>query len=194
MEGVNLKNSALSSRTSLEYDAQIRKCRELFLKKNHDYGTSWRVLRLSSLIDQVFIKAQRIRSIEEKKSQLVSDSVDSEFIGIINYCIIALIQMELGESMEPDAEPGNIISIYDEKAAIAKDLMERKNHDYGEAWRQMWTSSFTDLILSKLLRMRQIINNEGKTLVSEGLDANFYDIINYAVFALIKLESGNEAV
>ena len=171
-----------------EYDSQINKCREVFVKKTHDYGTSWRVMRISSLIDQIFIKAQRIRSIEEKGEQKIGDSIESEYLGIVNYCILTLIQMDLGESFDDDIEAGKLFAMYDAKAAEAKALMEKKNHDYGEAWREMWISSLTDVILSKLLRIRQIITNKGKTLVSEGIDANLYDMINYGIFAMIKLQ------
>ena len=170
-----------------EYDLQQNKCREVFVKKTHDYGTSWRVMRISSLIDQIFIKAQRIRSIEEKGEQKIGDSIESEYLGIANYCILTLIQMELGDSFDDDIEHGRLFALYDEKAAEAKALMEKKNHDYGEAWREMWISSLTDVILSKLLRIRQIITNKGKTLVSEGIDANLYDMINYSLFAMIKI-------
>jgi hypothetical protein len=175
------------SQTSKQYDSQINICRDLFKKKTQDYGTSWRVMRISSLIDQIFIKAQRLRSIEEKGEQKVNDSIEGEYIGIINYSIITLIQMELGESYEEESDYINLFRLYNEKADHAKTLMEQKNHDYGEAWREMWISSFTDLILTKLLRIRQILQNKGKTIASEGIDANLYDMINYAVFALIKL-------
>jgi hypothetical protein len=177
----------LSNNTLAQYNEQIARCRALFEKKNLDYGTSWRVLRISSLVDQIFIKAQRIRSIEEKQQQKIEDSIESEFIGIINYCIIALIQIDLGESFEISNGGNELLKDFDGKVQEARNLMESKNHDYGEAWRQMYVSSFTDLILSKLLRVKQIIQNSGKTIASEGIDANFYDIINYAVFALIKL-------
>jgi hypothetical protein len=178
----------LSNTTITQYEAQISRCRDIFEKKNKDYGTSWRVLRISSLVDQIFIKAQRIRSIEEKQQQKVEDTIESEFVGIINYSIIALIQMELGESLSAETDEQALLTLYDKKATEAKRLMESKNHDYGEAWRQMYVSSFTDLILAKLLRVKQIIQNNGKTIVSEGIDASFYDMINYAVFALIKLQ------
>jgi hypothetical protein len=177
----------LSQKTVQEYNAQLARCRELFVKKNTDYGTSWRILRISSLIDQIYIKAQRIRSIEEKQEQKVADSIESEYVGIINYCIIALIQIDMGENMGTEESEMKILDLYDLKAKEALRLMESKNHDYGEAWRQMYVSSFTDMILSKLLRMRQIIQNKGKTLVSEGIDAGLYDMINYAIFALIRL-------
>jgi hypothetical protein len=177
----------LSTKTISQYQEQISRCRDLFVKKNQDYGTSWRILRITSLVDQVYIKAQRIRSIEEKQQQKIEDTIESEFVGIINYCIIALIQMELGEDGSEEGNETELLKMYNAKAAQAMQLMESKNHDYGEAWRQMYVSSFTDLILSKLLRIRQIIHNEGKTVASEGIDANFYDMINYAVFALIKI-------
>jgi hypothetical protein len=173
--------------TLAQYKEQIAKCRDLFLKKSHDYGTSWRVLRISSLMDQIFIKAQRIRSIEEKGEQKVGDSIASEYIGIINYCVITLVQMELGSSYSDSIELNRLMSLYDGYAQKAEDLMMAKNHDYGEAWREMQLSTFTDMILSKFLRSRQIMSNEGQTLASEGVDANLYDMINYAVFALIRM-------
>jgi len=173
--------------TVSQYQTQVERCRELFVKKNKDYGPSWRILRISSLVDQIFIKAQRIRSIEEKQVQKVDDPIDSEFIGIVNYCFIALIQLDLGDTLIVDGNETELLKLYDAKAANAMALMLDKNHDYGEAWRQMYISSFTDMILSKLLRLKQIIENKGKTEVSEGMDANFYDMVNYAVFALIRL-------
>jgi hypothetical protein len=176
------------SQTKQQYDGQISRCRDIFQKKTQDYGTSWRVLRIPSLIDQIFIKAQRIRSIEEKGEQKIQDSIEGEYIGIINYCIITLIQMDLGDTLNDEIEHKKLFILYESKAAEAQRLMEQKNHDYGEAWREMYITSFTDLILSKIMRVRQIIQNKGKTLVSEGIDANLYDMINYAVFALIKME------
>ena len=155
-----------------------------------DYGTAWRVLRVSSITDQIFIKAQRIRSIEEKGSQKVEEGVESEFLGIINYAVIALIQLELGTDTKLEMQSDEVIGYFDFHIRESKRLMEDKNHDYGEAWRGMRTSSMTDLILMKLLRIKQIEDNQGQTLISEGVAANYYDIINYAVFALIKL-SGN---
>lgn len=163
-------------------------CREVFEKKMKDYGTAWRVLRPSSLTDQIFIKAQRIRSIETKKMQKVEEGISPEFIGIINYSIMALIQLELGSEHKIDMDPKQVIKYYDKYANEALELMKRKNHDYDEAWRSMRISSFTDLILMKLYRIKQIEDHQGKTLVSEGIDANYYDIINYAIFALIKLK------
>lgn len=174
--------------TIRQYIEQIEKCREIFIHKNKDYGTSWRLLRTSSLIDQIAIKAKRIRSIEEKKTQKVSDGIHSEFIGIINYSILTLIQLELDPYQESENIPfEDVLELYNNKWDEAKGLMEKKNHDYGEAWRSMYTSSFTDLILVKLHRIKQILENNGITVVSEGIDANLYDIINYAVFALIKI-------
>jgi hypothetical protein len=176
--------------TSVSYDLQIDRCKDIFLKKMKDYGTAWRVLRVSSITDQIFIKAQRIRSIEEKGSQKVEEGVESEFLGIINYAVIALIQLELGTDTKLEMQSDEVIGYFDFHIRESKRLMEDKNHDYGEAWRGMRTSSMTDLILMKLLRIKQIEDNQGQTLISEGVAANYYDIINYAVFALIKL-SGN---
>jgi len=186
---VNIKNSPLPPHNTIsEYDVQIEKCRDVFRKKALDYGTSWRAMRLSTLLDQIFIKAKRIRSIEEKQRQEVGDSIASEFVGIVNYCIITLIQISLGDSLDDSIELEKIFSLYDKYFQEAKDLMIAKNHDYGEAWRDMFISSFTDLILTRILRMRQILKNDGKTIISEGVEANLYDMINYGVFALIKLE------
>ncbi len=173
--------------TSKQYDAVIESCRELFLKKTKDYGTAWRILRLPSLTDQIFIKAQRIRGLQENAERKVDEGEQSEFIGIINYSIMALIQIDKGISEQQDLSLEEAVQLYDEKASLTKTLMENKNHDYGEAWREMRVSSLTDLILQKLLRVKQIEDNKGKTLVSEGIDANYQDIINYAVFALIHL-------
>ena len=176
------------SNTSQEYDKVIAVCRELFTKKAHDYGTAWRVLRLPSLTDQIFIKAQRIRSLQENEVRKVDEDETSEFIGIINYCAMALIQMDKGIATQPDMPADEAILLYNEKIAITKQLMEDKNHDYGEAWRDMRVSSLTDLIIQKILRVKQIEDNKGKTLVSEGIDANYQDMINYSVFALIHME------
>ena len=175
----------LMKNTSQEYDKVIGVCRDLFIKKMTDYGSAWRILRLPSLTDQIFIKAQRIRSLQENEVQKIDEDESSEFIGIINYCIMALIQLELGIVEQPDLDPKTATQFYDKKLAVTKDLMEAKNHDYGEAWREMRISSLTDLILQKLLRVKQIEDNKGKTLVSEGIDANYQDMINYSVFALI---------
>ncbi len=171
--------------TSEQYDAEIFVCRELFLKKMKDYGTAWRILRHSSITDQLFIKAQRIRSIQEKGVSKVDESVNAEFIGIVNYAVIGLIQLELGVSSESHMAEDLTMTYYDKYIEQAKDLMSNKNHDYGEAWRDMRISSITDLILMKILRTKQIEDNKGKTIVSEGIDANYLDMINYAVFALI---------
>lgn len=152
-----------------------------------DYGSAWRILRLSSLTDQIFIKAKRIRSIEEKRKSRVNEGVEDEFIGIVNYCAMALIQIEMNGSQDLDIEEDKCMSLYSGKFQLAKELMGDKNHDYDEAWREMRISSLTDLILMKLLRIKQIEDNEGQTIISEGLDANYLDIINYAVFALIRL-------
>ena len=162
------------SNTSQQYDKVIAVCRDLFSKKAHDYGTAWRILRLPSLTDQIFIKAQRIRSLQENEVRKVDEDETSEFIGIINYCAMALIQMEKGVASQPDMSADEAVRLYDEKIAETKALMENKNHDYGEAWRDMRISSLTDLILQKLLRVKQIEDNKGKTLVSEGIDANYF--------------------
>ncbi len=176
------------SKTAQQFDAVIDKCQSLFEKKMKDYGSAWRILRLPSLTDQIFIKAQRIRSIEDKGTQKVGDSIYGEFIGILNYSVMALIQLERGIAEQPDLNVEDAVIAFSVKGQEAKDLMLAKNHDYGEAWRDMRVSSFTDLILQKLLRVKQIEDNKGKTLVSEGLDANYLDMINYAVFALIQME------
>ena len=175
--------------TSKQYDAVISRCRNLFLKKMKDYGCAWRILRLPSLTDQIFIKAQRIRGLQQNKTQRVGEGAVSEFIGIINYCIMALVQIERGIAEQPDLNDEETLLDYDTKIAQAKQLMLDKNHDYGEAWRDMRVSSLTDLILQKLLRVKQIEDNSGQTLVSEGIDANYQDIINYAIFAMIHLNN-----
>jgi hypothetical protein len=176
--------------TSEQYDAVIKTCRELFQKKMADYGSAWRILRLPSLTDQIFIKAQRIRSLQENVVRKVDEDEKSEFVGIVNYSIMALIQLEKGVVDQPDLDLKEALELYDKHSAATKALMENKNHDYGEAWRDMRVSSMTDLILQKLLRVKQIENNKGKTVVSEGIDANYQDMVNYAVFALIHLELG----
>ncbi|WP_242158815.1 DUF1599 domain-containing protein [Aestuariivivens sediminis] len=173
--------------TLKQYDAVIETCKNLFVKKMGDYGSAWRILRLPSLTDQIFIKAQRIRSLQQNEVRKVDEGEESEFIGIINYCIMALIQLEKGIAEHPDLSTKEAAELYDKQIAITKTLMEDKNHDYGEAWRDMRVSSLTDLILQKVLRVKQIENNKGKTVVSEGIDANYQDMINYAVFALIHL-------
>lgn len=174
--------------TSKQYDAVINTCRELFVNKMKDYGCAWRILRLPSLTDQIFIKAQRIRSLQENEVRKVEEDEKPEFIGIINYSIMALIQLELGIASQPDLSVVEAMRLYDEKINLTKALMENKNHDYGEAWRDMRISSLTDLIIQKLLRVKQIEDNRGKTLVSEGIDANYQDMINYAIFAMILME------
>lgn len=173
------------SNTSKEFDDIIRTCRALFIKKMADYGSAWRILRLPSLTDQIFIKAQRIRSIQENKVQKVADNVDGEFIGIINYSVMAMVQLDKGIATQPDLNVEEASDLYDNMVAQTKALMLDKNHDYGEAWREMRVSSLTDLILQKLLRVKQIEDNQGVTQVSEGVKANYQDMLNYAVFALI---------
>ena len=175
------------SQTSQQYDAVITTCRDLFTKKMKDYGSAWRILRLPSLTDQIFIKAQRIRGLQTLTESKVDEGQESEFIGIINYSIMALVQLEKGVVEQPDLSLEESLELYDQHVAVTKQLMMDKNHDYGEAWRDMRVSSLTDLILQKLLRVKQIEDNEGKTIVSEGLDANYQDMINYAVFAMIHL-------
>jgi hypothetical protein len=173
------------SNTPQEYDKIIEKCHSLYINKMKDYGCAWRILRLPSLTDQIFIKAQRIRSLQQNAVRKIDEDETGEFIGIINYSIMALIQLELGVAEQPDLSVEKATLLYDEKIAETKQLMLDKNHDYGEAWREMRISSLTDLILQKLLRVKQIEDNKGKTLVSEGIDANYQDMINYSVFALI---------
>lgn len=176
--------------TNTQYDAAVQACRDIFLKKTKDYGTSWRVLRPISIVDQIFIKAQRIRTIQEKGVKLVNDDITSEFKGIVNYGIIGLIQDSLHQEEVEDLPVGRVQELFDEKISMVKRVMEDKNHDYGEAWRDMSQESFTDLILMKLMRIRQILSNDGRTLISEGIDANFIDIINYSIFALILIDEG----
>lgn len=178
--------------TSEQYNNVIDICRTLFINKMKDYGSAWRILRLPSLTDQIFIKAQRIRGLQQNEQQKVDEGEVSEFIGIINYSIMALIQLDKGVVEQPDLSLKEATQLYDEKVAITKKLMDDKNHDYGEAWRDMRVSSLTDLIIQKLLRVKQIEDNEGKTLVSEGIDANYQDMINYSVFAMIHLEGTTE--
>ncbi len=178
-------------KTIEQYNAVISICRSVFQKKMQDYGTAWRILRPESLTDQIYIKAQRIRSIEEKGVAKVDEGIRPEFIGIINYAIMGLIQLEQEPSSE-EMEAGKTMSLYDHHFETARTLMEAKNHDYGEAWRNMRVSSYTDLILMKVKRTKQIEDNKGKTLVSEGIDANYLDMINYAVFAMIKIEFENK--
>ncbi len=177
----------MMTKTSTQYREVISACQDLFLKKTRDYGTAWRVLRLSSITDQIYIKAQRIRSIQEKGQQKIEDPIRDEFIGILNYCVIALIQIELQDSEKLELSPDEVLPLYNQAIDDTYQLLENKNHDYGEAWREMRVSSITDIILMKLLRVKQIEDNQGKTLVSEGVRANYQDMINYSVFALIKL-------
>lgn len=174
--------------TSKQYDQVIGTCRNLFNKKMKDYGCAWRILRLPSLTDQLFIKAQRIRGLQENTARRVDEGEEPEFIGIVNYSVMALIQLEVGVAEQPDMLASEVLPLYDQVVSQTKALMENKNHDYGEAWREMRISSLTDLILQKLLRIKQIEDNQGKTVVSEGIHANYQDILNYAVFALILLD------
>jgi hypothetical protein len=177
----------LNSKTIDEYKEVIKGCKEVFVKKTRDYGTAWRILRLPSITDQIFIKAQRIRSIQDKGKQKIEDDIISEFIGIINYCIIALIQIKLQEEPDEDIPLETLTLLYDETVQETIRLLEDKNHDYDEAWREMRVSSITDIILMKILRIKQIEDNKGKTLISEGVKANYQDMMNYSVFCLIKL-------
>ncbi|WP_322969031.1 DUF1599 domain-containing protein [Faecalibacter sp. LW9] len=171
--------------TSKQFNDIIAQCRDLYTKKLQDYGPAWRVLRLPSLTDQIFIKASRIRTLQESTERMVDEGEESEFIGIINYAIMALVQLELGFTDQPDLTTDQAVAYYDKYASMAHDLMMKKNHDYGEAWRDMRVSSITDLIYQKVLRTKSIEDNKGKTIVSEGLDANYLDMINYSIFALI---------
>ena len=173
--------------TAEEYDIVIAKCKDIFIKKMKDYGTAWRILRASSITDQIYIKAKRISTLEQSKESKVGEGIVPEYIGIINYCVMGLIQLELGQSEESEMDPVLVEKHYTEKIEATKNLMLNKNHDYGEAWREMRVSSLTDLILMKLLRTKQIEDNQGKTIISEGIDANYQDMINYAVFAMIRL-------
>lgn len=173
--------------TSAQYDEVINKCKDIFSKKMRDYGSSWRILRLSSLTDQIYIKANRIKTLEEKGESKVGEGISGEYLGIVNYCIMALIQLELGPAEEPKMNVEKAEELYSKYASNTKDLMMAKNHDYGEAWRDMRISSYTDLILTKLLRIKQIEDNDGDTEISEGVDANYQDIMNYSIFALIRL-------
>lgn len=178
----------METQTSNEYREVISRCKELFRKKTIDYGTAWRIFRLSSITDQIFIKAQRIRSIQEKGSQKVNDPIEDDFVGIINYCLIALLQISYLKDKRMEIPFDELEPAYDHWVNETRGLLENKNHDYGEAWRDMRVSSMTDIILMKLLRTKQIEDNQGETLVSEGIEANYQDMINYAVFCLIKLD------
>ena len=182
----------MSQNTSKQFDAAVEQCASIFLTKMKDYGSAWRILRTSSLTDQIYIKANRIRSIDSKGTQKIDEGIQPEFIGIINYSVMALIQLELKDEASLELEPQSAKALFEKYIARAKELMLDKNHDYGEAWRNMRISSFTDIILMKLLRIKQIEDNEGKTFISEGVDANYYDIINYAAFALIMLMESKE--
>lgn len=173
-----------------QYDEAVNSCREVFIQKVQDYGTSWRVLRMISIVDQIYIKALRIRTIQEKKHQKIADDITGEFKGMVNYAVIALIQIDVGSFEAEDLPVEEAARLYNEKIHEARELMQNKNHDYGEAWRNMSQQSFVDMILVKLLRIKQIIGNDGKTIISEGIDANFTDIINYSVFALILIAEG----
>ena len=178
------------SQTSAQFDQAIATCSDIFIKKTKDYGTAWRVLRIISVVDQIFIKALRIRTIQDIGSQKIGDDIESEFKGIINYSVIGLIQLKLGDPKVDELPVEKVQAMYHEYVKFAKTTMLDKNHDYGEAWRDMSQESYADLILMKLMRIRQILTNDGKTLISEGIDANFVDILNYAVFALIQIGEG----
>ncbi|MDR0538218.1 MAG: nucleotide modification associated domain-containing protein [Tannerellaceae bacterium] len=174
--------------TKEEFEKAIALCRDIFAKKSTDYGTSWRIMRPQSVTDQIYIKASRIRSLETKSSAMIDEDITSEFIGIVNYGTIGLIQLQLGFTDEADISAEEAIKLYDKHITASKELMYNKNHDYSEAWRKMRISSFTDIILMKLARTKEIEKNDGKTIISEGIDANYTDMINYALFAIIKLE------
>jgi len=179
------------NKTSNQYDAVIKNCRAVFINKNADYGTSWRIMRISSIVDQIYIKANRIRTIEENGTMKVNEGIEPEFMGIINYCIMGLIQLELVNSKEMDLKQNVIETLYDKYMLQTKTLMEEKNHDYGEVWRDMLVTTFTDMQLMRVNRMKQILDNKGKTIASEGIESNLMDMINYSVFALIKLAPSN---
>jgi hypothetical protein len=183
----------LIEKTVSEYKQVIGDCKSIFRKKTLDYGTAWRILRLPSITDQLYIKAQRIRSIQEKGTQKVADNIEGEFVGIINYCLMALIQLELQDDARLELSYQELEPLYDKWADQTQELLANKNHDYGEAWRNMRVSSITDIILMKLLRVKQIEDNQGQTLISEGVQANYQDMINYAVFALILLKEQEHA-
>jgi hypothetical protein len=176
------------NQTELQYRQIIEKCQHIFANKNRDYGTSWRILRLPSITDQIFIKAQRIRTLQEKGTAKVNEGIEPEFIGIINYCIMALIQLDLANDTRMELPINELVGKYEAEVTATMDLLFAKNHDYGEAWRDMRVSSMTDIILMKIFRTKQIEDNNGQTLISEGVDANYRDMINYAVFCLIKME------
>jgi hypothetical protein len=180
------------NKTNTEYTNVINVCRELFSKKTSDYGTAWRILRPSSLTDQLFIKAQRIRTVQVTGENRVGENIEDEFVAIVNYCIMAIIQVCEKDLVDLELPSNQAVELYEKYAKTAFELMEKKNHDYGEAWRDMRVSSLTDLILQKILRVKQIEDNNGATLVSEGIDANYYDMMNYAVFALIHMGIGQQ--
>ena len=185
-----MATTEVMSNTDRQYDEVIKACKDIFIRKTKDYGTSWRVLRTISIVDQLFIKAQRIRTIQQKGVSRVGEDLRGEFIGMVNYGIIGLIQLELKEIATEDVPAEKVSAWYDEQVNAVKNVMQDKNHDYGEAWRDMSQESFVDLILMKLMRIRQILSNDGKTLISEGIDSNYVDIINYSVFALILIAEG----
>lgn len=176
-----------------QYNEAIASCRDIFLKKTMDYGTSWRVYRTISIVDQIYIKAKRVRTIQEKKQQKIEDGIFSEFQGILNYAIIGLIQLKIENDDAEQLTVGEVENLYNQEFEKAKKLMMDKNHDYGEAWREMSQESYIDLILSKILRIKQILSNNGTTIISEGIDANFFDILNYAAFGLIQINEGNHS-
>lgn len=178
------------SSTNVQYDEAVSQCKDIFIKKTKDYGTAWRVLRTISVVDQIFIKALRIRTIQDLNTQKVGDDIPSEFKGILNYAVIGLMQLELGSPQVEELPVEKVDELYRKNIELARNTMLDKNHDYGEAWREMSQQSFADLILMKLMRIKQILANDGKTLISEGIDANYVDIINYAVFALILIAEG----
>lgn len=180
------------NQTDLEYTNVLNVCRDIFTKKTKDYGTAWRILRPSSLTDQIFIKAQRIRTIQETGKNKVGESIEDEFRAIVNYCVMALIQLHETNLTTVEIDAETAIALYDKYSLQAHELMLKKNHDYGEAWRDMRVSSLTDLILMKILRVKQIEDNQGQTIISEGIDANYFDMLNYAAFALIHLTSENK--
>ena len=181
----------MTNKTSIQFDEAIQKCRQVFITKNNDYGTSWRIMRLSSIIDQIYIKANRIRTIEENGVMKVNEGIEPEFMGIINYCIMGLIQIELVDNSEINLPTNQIEELYDKYVTQTKNLMLEKNHDYGEIWRDMLVTTFTDMMLMRVQRMKQILENKGQTLASEGIDSNLMDMINYSIFALIKLNTTN---
>jgi hypothetical protein len=175
------------NKTPTQFDTSIKTCREVFIKKHKDYGTSWRIMRVSSILDQIFIKATRIRTIEENGMMKVNEGIEPEYMGIINYCVMGLIQIELKNETEIELSEERVSTLYDKYIKACKDLMMEKNHDYGEVWRNMQISTFTDMLLMRIHRMRQILENDGKTIMSEGIDSNLMDMVNYSVFALIRL-------